>query len=256
MQEKYNISWESYSDHLPKMLREMMATEAFTDVTLICDDKKRIKAHRNILAACSPVFKTIFESSETSHPVVFLKGIKHLEMNSILNFLYLGETNYYRDNLTNFINASRSLEIPEFGNTPEDDPDINLHHEPETILTQDDQKQDDTGEEAKVHVQQHNDTEEVAIEYDDPLCASNFEDSKQGLKENPIPVTNFKHIKQGPRFQCNDCGRGYTNRSHLKRHTQAVHEGIKYRCQTCGAEFNQFNNLTRHLSKGRCVKSE
>jgi len=251
MQEKYNISWKSYSDHLPKMLREMMTTEALTDVTLICDDKKKIKAHRNILAACSPVFKTIFESSEASHPIVFLKGIKHSEMNSILNFLYLGETNYHRDSLTDFINASRSLEIPEFGNTPEDDPDINLHYEPETILTQ-----DDTEEVGSEQVQQHDDTEEVSIEYDDPLCASNFEDSKQGPKENPVRGTNFKDIKRDPRFQCNDCGRGYTNKSHLKRHTQAVHEGIKYRCQTCGAEFNQFNNLTRHLSKGRCVKSE
>ena len=269
MQEKHNISWKSYSDHLPKMLKEMMTKEAFTDVTLICDDKKRIKAHRNILAACSPVFKTIFESSDASHPVIFLKGIKHSEMDSILHFIYLGETTFHQDSLNELIIASRSLEIPEFGNSPVDDPDIKIHCESQTILTQDVQRQVDTEEEENEHdyqdiaiklesetnltqdVQQHDDTEE----YDDPLCASNFEDSKQGPQENLLHGTSLKNIKRDPRFKCNDCGKGYSNRSHLRRHTQAVHEGIKYRCQTCGVEFNQFTNLTRHLSKGICVKS-
>ena len=251
----------------------MMTTEAYTDVTLICDDKKRIKAHRNILAACCPVFKTIFESSEASHLVIFLKGIKHSEMASILHFIYLGETTFHQDRLNDLIIASRSLEIPEFCNTPVDDPDINIHSESQTILTQDVQQPVDTEEEANEHedqyidiklesgtnltqdVQQHDDTEEVAIEYDDPLCTSNFEDSKQQPQGNILRGTNIKNIKRDPRFKCNDCGRGYSNRSHLRRHTQAVHEGIKYHCQTCGTEFNQFTNLTRHLSKEICVKS-
>ena len=242
----------------------MMTTAAFADVTLICDDKKKIQAHRNILAACSPVFKTIFESSEASHPVVFLKGIKYSEMSSILHFIYLGETTFHQDSLNDLFTASRSLEIPEFSNTPADDPDIAKKLKPRANDTEevanelDDEEMTvklDPGTKQTQYIQQDDDTE-VAIEYDDPLCASSFEDSKQEPKENSLRGTNFKEIKRVRRFQCKECGRGYTNRSHLKRHTQAIHEGIKYRCQTCGAEFNQFNNLTRHLSKGTCVKSE
>ena len=36
-QEKYNLNWTTYSDHLREMLHEMMKSNELTDVTLICD---------------------------------------------------------------------------------------------------------------------------------------------------------------------------------------------------------------------------
>ena len=36
-QEKYNLNWHTYSDHLREMLHEMMKSNELTDVTLICD---------------------------------------------------------------------------------------------------------------------------------------------------------------------------------------------------------------------------
>ena len=228
MQEKCNISWQAYSDHLPRLLREMMTTEAFTDVTLICDDhgNKKIKAHRNILAACSPVFKNIFENSEANHPIVFLKGIKYSEMNSILHFIYLGETTFQQDRLNEFLNASKSLEIPELGDVQDYNQDV-VKQEPGTNLTfetQDDQQQDDTNT--------------MGNEHEDPLLSTSSQD-----------------IKQGPSFPCGECSKVYNNARSLKRHEQATHEGIKYHCQICNTGFTQFSNLTRHSSKGRCSKA-
>ena len=43
-QEKYNLNWHTYSDHLREMLQEMMKSDQLTDVTLVCDDKKQFKA--------------------------------------------------------------------------------------------------------------------------------------------------------------------------------------------------------------------
>ena len=204
-----------------------MTTKAFTDVTLICDDhdNKKIKAYRNILAACSPVFKNIFENSEGNHPVVFLKGIKYSEMSSILHFIYLGETTFPQDRLNDFLNSSKSLEIPELGDVQEYDRDIK--QEPRTNLTlgtKDDQKQDDKGT--------------MENEHEDPLLGTSYQDIKQ----------------QGPSLPCDECSNIYNNSSRLKRHKQAVHEGIRYHCQICNTGFTQQGNLTRHLSKGRCSK--
>ena len=39
-QEKYTLQWNSYSDHLRKVLIEMMTSSEFADVTLVTDDKK------------------------------------------------------------------------------------------------------------------------------------------------------------------------------------------------------------------------
>ena len=60
-QEKYSLTWHTYSDYLRGMMQEMMTSENFADVTLVCDDKKTVRAHRNILSACSPVFKNILQ---------------------------------------------------------------------------------------------------------------------------------------------------------------------------------------------------
>ena len=67
--EKYTVTWHSHQDYLREMMRGMMTSEDFTDVTLVTDDKKTLKAHRNILSACSPVFKNILQMEiNKSHP--------------------------------------------------------------------------------------------------------------------------------------------------------------------------------------------
>ena len=50
-QEKYNVNWHTYSDHLREMLHEMMISNELTDVTLVCDDKKQFRAHKIVLSA-------------------------------------------------------------------------------------------------------------------------------------------------------------------------------------------------------------
>ena len=47
----YTFHWHAYSDHLRDALREMMTSSEFADVTLVTDDKKQVRAHRNILSA-------------------------------------------------------------------------------------------------------------------------------------------------------------------------------------------------------------
>ena len=46
--EKYSLTWNAYSDHLKSMMKELMMNEDFSDVTLVTEDKKQIKANVNI----------------------------------------------------------------------------------------------------------------------------------------------------------------------------------------------------------------
>ena len=55
------IRWDNFSEHVKGVLYEMMKTTQMTDVTLVCDDKKKINAHKIVLAACSEVFKNFFK---------------------------------------------------------------------------------------------------------------------------------------------------------------------------------------------------
>ena len=71
-QEKYNLNWNSYTDHLREMLHEMMISNELTDVTLVCDDKKQFKAHKIVLSACSSVFKSIISDLPKNNSVIYL----------------------------------------------------------------------------------------------------------------------------------------------------------------------------------------
>ena len=73
-QEKYILTWDSYSDHLKSMMKELMMNEDFSDVTLVTEDKRQIKANVNILSACSPVFKDILNKEKNTNQIMYLRG--------------------------------------------------------------------------------------------------------------------------------------------------------------------------------------
>ena len=113
-EKKYSLEWNSYSDHLRNMMKEMLMNDHFSDVTLVTEDKKHLKAHLNILSACSPFFKDILRKQNNS--MIYLRGIHFEEVESILQFIYLGKTSVQEEMLNEFLSVARSLEIKELSN--------------------------------------------------------------------------------------------------------------------------------------------
>ena len=82
--ENCNIRWDNFSEHVKGVLYEMMKTTQMTDVTLVCDDKKEINAHKFVLAVSSEVFKSFFNNLQAgTNLVVYLRGILVTLRNSI-----------------------------------------------------------------------------------------------------------------------------------------------------------------------------
>ena len=118
--EKCSLTWYTYSDHLKSMMRELMMNEDFSDVTLVTDDKKQIRANINILSACSPVFKDILRKEKNSNQIMYLRGVQFPEMESIMQFIYLGEATFYEERMDEFLAVAKSLEIKELCNAQPD----------------------------------------------------------------------------------------------------------------------------------------
>merc|ERR1712243_516066 len=115
-QEQFNLNWHTYSDHLKEMMQNLMQSNESTDVTLLCEDKTRFKAHKFVLKACSPVFQSIIDDMpQNEGSVVYLRGVLAPEMKSILQFMYLGQATLYQDRMNEFLNVAKSLEIKEIG---------------------------------------------------------------------------------------------------------------------------------------------
>ena len=116
-QEKFKLHWHTYTDHLKEMLHDMMSYNELTDITLVSEDRKQFKAHKIILSASSPVFKSIIGHCLMSSPFIYLKGILSQEIETILRFIYLGEATFNQDRLNMILDVAKSLEIKEIYNT-------------------------------------------------------------------------------------------------------------------------------------------
>ena len=111
MQSKYDLRLDSYPNYVMDMMKEMKETKEFADVTLICEDGKYIKAHKNVLSASSPVIKSILKLDDCPSSKIFLRGISYGELVSLIEFIYLGEVKIYEGKLEDLLKVAESLKI-------------------------------------------------------------------------------------------------------------------------------------------------
>ena len=80
---------EKMSEDFLKHIRELLKSSDFSDVTIVSDDQKIFKGHRNILSGFSPVLKNLFKVESQYHPaLLYLNGINSSEINAIMEFIY------------------------------------------------------------------------------------------------------------------------------------------------------------------------
>jgi hypothetical protein len=56
-------------------------------------DGQMVRAHKLVLSACSPMFRTMLKKNDHPNPMVFLHGVRYNDIKAILNFMYRGEVN-------------------------------------------------------------------------------------------------------------------------------------------------------------------
>ncbi|CAG9766581.1 unnamed protein product [Ceutorhynchus assimilis] len=109
--QQYCLRWNNHRTNLLSVFDELLQNEAFTDVTLACDDGIPLKAHRMVLAACSPYFQNLFTDLPCKHPVVVLKDVKYSEIKAILEYMYRGEVNVAQDQLAALLKVAEALKV-------------------------------------------------------------------------------------------------------------------------------------------------
>jgi hypothetical protein len=110
MEEQFCLKWNDFETNFQSSFQELRKNEAFLDVTLACEDKE-FQAHRVILSSCSSFFRSILQANKHQHPWFYLKGIKHEELSSLLDFIYNGEVNISQAALNNFLKVAEDLSV-------------------------------------------------------------------------------------------------------------------------------------------------
>ena len=108
--EKFCLRWNDFESNISLAFRELRSDEEFFDVTIACETDQ-ISAHKVILSACSPFFRDILRRNPHQHPLLYLKGIKLPDLQSVLNFMYHGEVSVAQEDLNTFLAVAEELKV-------------------------------------------------------------------------------------------------------------------------------------------------
>lgn len=69
----FNLTWNNHLANLSGLFEGLYKSGSLTDTTLACQDGM-LRAHRLVLAACSPYFERVFKEHYGEQPILILKG--------------------------------------------------------------------------------------------------------------------------------------------------------------------------------------
>ena len=108
--EKFCLRWNDFESQLSGSFKEIRESKDFFDVTLVSEERQ-LEAHKVIISACSPFFRDILRRNPHQHPLLYLKGVKHKQLESVLDFIYHGEVNVAQNDLNSFLAVAEELQI-------------------------------------------------------------------------------------------------------------------------------------------------
>ena len=235
MTEKFNLTWHTFQIHTNELLSDLYTSSQFSDVTLICDDQTHFQVHKFVLSSCSSVFRNIL-SQNSQLPCIYIRGIEKEEMESILQFMYLGEATFYQERMNKFLDVAKDLDLKEIGKSVDLDEgqntvpdDNNIDDTP--VIIDNSRDYDDLNTVLKVN---END------KYSCDKCESAFI-TYSGL------YLHKKSKHEGVKYPCQQCDFKATQVGHLNQHVKSKHEGMNYPCQQCEYKATSTSNLSQHI---------
>ena len=108
MGDRFTLEWADYQKSVATTFVNARISQDFTDVTLVGKDFE-LTAHRLVLSSGSDFFQQVLNRTRHHHPFVYLSGILKVNMESVLSFLYNGETTVAQEDLEQFLLTAKEL---------------------------------------------------------------------------------------------------------------------------------------------------
>ena len=113
MQEQFVMKWQDFHSNIAQSFSSLRDEDEFLDVTLACDEDRHIQAHKVIISACSPFFKSmLLKQRSAQHPVLIMPdSVRFEDLISMIDFMYHGEVSVPSDELNTFLSAAKQFKI-------------------------------------------------------------------------------------------------------------------------------------------------
>lgn len=114
--ERVNINWEKFPATLSTSFQSLRSDSELCDVTLACfnpfntDEPSLIRAHKVVLAACSPVLRRLMLEM-SGNGILYLSGMETEHVAAVVDFVYRGSVEVEKNNLERFLQVARELKV-------------------------------------------------------------------------------------------------------------------------------------------------
>ncbi|KAL7648945.1 UNVERIFIED_CONTAM: hypothetical protein RMT77_000880 [Armadillidium vulgare] len=113
-EECLSLTWNNHGATYQEMLNHLRIQNILTDCTLACDGQK-FSVHKLVLVTCSDFFKSLLGDVACQHPIIYLRGVNGIEMQSLIDFMYLGKIDVPHKDVPNLISTAETLKIKGLG---------------------------------------------------------------------------------------------------------------------------------------------
>ena len=251
MMEKFSLKWNDFQTNVSSSFSKLRSEKDFFDVSLVSDDEVHISSHKLVLSSCSDFFKNMLRKSTHSSPLIYLPGIQAKELNYIMDYIYKGEVQLFKDDLDTFLEVGKKLKVD------------GLLGDVQTPPHEKDNTSQDLTEESFVMKEEDQtyDKEETEIQN------TGTKERRKKKSKKPVQYTVSAQnkdaagavdqlvIKNEDKWECKSCGKTAKTSSDMRRHVEIHIEGLSFECQFCGNTFRSRMRLKDHKAQGHCPKS-
>ena len=262
MSEKLCLNWNDFQDNVKSALKNLRDDQDFTDVTLAYEDGQKIEAHKVILAASSPVLQKLLNLNKHPHPLIYMRGMKSEDLSAIIDFLYYGSANVYKENLESFLSIAEEFQLK--GLRGQDN--NSKEKKPDEIGNQSSNSRNRQLK-SKYEVIPDNSTK---LAFNDEVPISKFDDQGIMMSTN-YSATDLGELDEKVKSMMEKGHNSLPNRSEkasvckvcgkegqwvaIRDHIEANHlEGISLPCNNCGKIFRSRLQLRKHRCENNVQK--
>merc|ERR1719158_913603 len=109
--DKIFLNWNSFEKNIREYFRKLRKGNRLFDVTLVTEDGHHMQAHKIILSAGSHFFNDIFQKTNHTNMLVYLKGISSENLEPVMDFIYNGELFITQEQIKMFIETGKELQV-------------------------------------------------------------------------------------------------------------------------------------------------
>ena len=259
--ETFCLKWNDFIDNVITSFAQLRKDKDFADVTLAPGDGGQtvVRAHRVVLASGSHVLKSLLTQHPSENPLIFMRGMKQDQLNSIVDFLYFGEVSIHQDELNDFLALAEELQLK--GLTESKNKETSMPQEikrwsisgaPNIANNQQILREKKPRKPGTIFTESGHGSSQISVveDYASDKFGKSGVSFRDGNDDLETEISKYLEKVQGTsnRWSCLSCGK-IDQKINIKKHIEGHHlDQRDHICNVCGTKSRSRNSLQNHMS--------